>query len=371
MREPDYNKKIGFLHLVDSDIREVLNLVASKEKPLVIFIDDLDRCKPSRVAEVVEALNVFLSGDLPNCVFVIGMESGMVAAALEVANKDVIQKAREITLNDDPCPVGWRFMEKITQLPLYIPPPTQSGLNEYTKVLIGDSKDGQEIQQSARAQPIQNTQEEIKKRVETLMQELSLLIPDDAVARADKLLADSEDDYVKRTVIGEVRKSFYSKTLTDKNPKIKKFVEQVTSKLDQNPRQIKRYVNMYRFLYTLNDSIKTDNQVARIKDAMMPTEEALAKFVELSMRWPQAVSLLRKTERELVEGETRTYSYMSRLEEAAIDLKEKSFSDVDTIWKAVLEKLHLKQDAWLISQEFREFLASGESISKYEECGLW
>jgi len=152
VREPDYEGKMGYLHLVESDIREVLNLVteagvtetptgakapassgaedaalkgrSSTKSPLVVFVDDLDRCAPNKVAEVVEAINLFLCGDYPNCMFVLGMEPGMVAAALEVANKEVIEKAKQMGVVDSTAPVGWRFMEKIVQMPIMIPPPT-------------------------------------------------------------------------------------------------------------------------------------------------------------------------------------------------------------------------------------------------------
>jgi uncharacterized RDD family membrane protein YckC len=94
VREPNYEGKMGFLYLVESDIRDVLDLASVTNKtPLVIFVDDLDRCVPHKVAEVVEAINLFLCGDYPNCIFVLAMEPGMVAAALQVANKDVIEKA--------------------------------------------------------------------------------------------------------------------------------------------------------------------------------------------------------------------------------------------------------------------------------------
>ena len=49
----------------------------------VIFIDDLDRCFPAKVGQVVEAINLFLAGDLPKCMFVIGMDTELVAAALQ------------------------------------------------------------------------------------------------------------------------------------------------------------------------------------------------------------------------------------------------------------------------------------------------
>lgn len=42
---------------MESDIRDVLELVANEKSPLVIFVDDLDRCVPHKVAEVVEVAN--------------------------------------------------------------------------------------------------------------------------------------------------------------------------------------------------------------------------------------------------------------------------------------------------------------------------
>ena len=128
VREPDYEGKMGFLYLVESDVREVLDLVATETTPLVIFIDDLDRCVPHKVAEIVEAVSLFLAGDYPNCVFVLGMEPHVVAAALEVANSDLIKRMDELGLGDRSAPMGWRFMEKIVQLPLVLPPPTRIGL---------------------------------------------------------------------------------------------------------------------------------------------------------------------------------------------------------------------------------------------------
>lgn len=56
--DPAYGTKLGFLHLVQTDMRRVLDLVAREGQPLVIFVDDLDRCSPGTVAQVIEAINL-------------------------------------------------------------------------------------------------------------------------------------------------------------------------------------------------------------------------------------------------------------------------------------------------------------------------
>lgn len=119
--EPDYQSRTGFLHLVNTDMRRVLDIFATSSRPLVVFVDDLDRCSPGAVVQVIEAINLFLAGEFPNCIFVLAMEPDVVAADIEVAYQDQM-----VRLNDRPAAhgwdtLGWRFLEKIVQLPLSLP----------------------------------------------------------------------------------------------------------------------------------------------------------------------------------------------------------------------------------------------------------
>ena len=82
VREPNYKERIGFLAQFEDDFKRVVEVVTAKGKdPLVVFIDDLDRCAPPKAIDVVEAINLLL--DSKYCVFVIGMDSRMVAASVE------------------------------------------------------------------------------------------------------------------------------------------------------------------------------------------------------------------------------------------------------------------------------------------------
>ncbi|MGW4639761.1 P-loop NTPase fold protein [Sphaerisporangium sp. NPDC004334] len=117
--DPGYRARTGFLHLVQTDMRRVLGMVATEERPLLVFVDDLDRCSPGTVAQVIEAVNLFLAGEFPNCVFVLAMEPEVVAAHVEVAYRDL---ARSLPASaEERSGLGWRFLEKIVQLPLSVP----------------------------------------------------------------------------------------------------------------------------------------------------------------------------------------------------------------------------------------------------------
>jgi hypothetical protein len=123
LRDPAYQGRLGFLYLVHTDMRRVLDLVATERRPLVVFVDDLDRCSPSTVAQVIEAINLFLAGEFPNCLFVLAVEPAVVAAHVELAYKDLAHSFGRQGLAGGSSTLGWRFLEKIVQLPLSLPPP--------------------------------------------------------------------------------------------------------------------------------------------------------------------------------------------------------------------------------------------------------
>ncbi len=75
---------------------------------LTIFIDDLDRCQPDRVARVLETIKLFM--DRPGCVFVIGMDS-------EIVEKAVKARYAEIEGFDEHA-----YMDKIIQVQFNLPP---------------------------------------------------------------------------------------------------------------------------------------------------------------------------------------------------------------------------------------------------------
>ncbi len=67
------------------DFREVTD--ALKPQRLVIFIDDLDRCKPDQVLEILESVNFLVdSGD---CVVILGIDRDRVTGCVAIGFKDV------------------------------------------------------------------------------------------------------------------------------------------------------------------------------------------------------------------------------------------------------------------------------------------
>jgi photosystem II stability/assembly factor-like uncharacterized protein len=80
--------KTGFRHKFALEFGEVTYALGHR-KP-VIFIDDLDRCMPEKVVEVVECINFIVnSGD---CFFVLGLDPGWVEPCVAVKFKEVAEE---------------------------------------------------------------------------------------------------------------------------------------------------------------------------------------------------------------------------------------------------------------------------------------
>ena len=353
LRMPAYEGKQGFLHFVESDLREVLKLVATPVQPLVVFIDDLDRCAPPQVAQIVEAINLFLGGDYPNCVFVLGMEPEMVAASLEVSYKDLANKLKDTSATRNRAPLGWLFMEKIVQLPLTIPPPSPINIDRYLRSLLRGAGDEPEKEESL--------PEDLLEKVEARIDKADNLNEVESITF--KALGGKRSKQEK-AAYREASKRVYARKLASSDPIVQRFVYESTSLFRANPRQIKRYINLFRFYATLRYSYKLDGVYHDTK-VLMPSDSALAKFVALSINWPQAIGWL-----WVPSGNSQPS--LARLEEKAKQLAENKTEDVSTekAWADYLGEMGLQQE-WVLEREFREFLATGEALSKYQGCRLW
>jgi hypothetical protein len=342
-----------------------------------VFVDDLDRCVPNKVAEVVEAINLFLCGDYPNCIFVLGMEPGMVAAALEVANKEVIQKAKESGLVDGAAPVGWRFMEKIVQLPIMIPPPTTGETKLYVGTLAGMPPnkidvtffaDFAETKPTAGRTPMHiphpaqhGVEEEAK--VQSYMQKIgSVKDSEEAASKGAAALAaaPSLDKWAAR----EASNRKYEQSLTERDDLMAKIAHDVAQLMDANPRQMKRYVNVFRFYATLRYRLQLEEQVPREN---FPSDRALARFVALSIRWPHAMDCLRV---KVHDAKGVQILLLRHLEIESKNLSKDAAVAFDG-WKKIVGKDGLGLPYWAQERALYEFLADGDMICEKEGHGLW
>ena len=99
-------------HLLHGQIHEFLALLFNvgqgymRPCRLIIYIDDLDRCKPEKVVEVLESL-VLLTGDTPFIIF-LAIDPGVIVQAVETVTKGVFS---DVGVN------GHDYLNKLVSLP--------------------------------------------------------------------------------------------------------------------------------------------------------------------------------------------------------------------------------------------------------------
>lgn len=117
------SKKASFLDEFTGLMRMLLGHFCEKreewepEGVFVVFIDDLDRCKPDKVLQVLESVKLFLNE--PGCIFFLGMEMEQVKAAVTKGYQDTGGKFE-----------ANRYLEKIFQIHVKIPPSDSSNMGK-------------------------------------------------------------------------------------------------------------------------------------------------------------------------------------------------------------------------------------------------
>lgn len=127
LQDPLYRSRSGYLYLVQHDVRALLDDLDAAGGELVMFVDDLDRCTPATTAQVLEAINLFLSEEFPRARFVIGLDPEVVAAHIDRTYSDLLATPG-IALPGDRTP-GWTFLRKLIQLPVMLPAIPDDGID--------------------------------------------------------------------------------------------------------------------------------------------------------------------------------------------------------------------------------------------------
>jgi hypothetical protein len=269
---PDYDTNIGFIHKVTEDLRTTLGLIGADSRPLVIFIDDLDRCSPNKVSDVVEAINLFLAGEFEHCMFVLGIDDEIVAAALSKAHSEVYAQMPSYS---KAASIGWRFMDKFVQLPFIMPSPNSMEAEKYMDSLLTESADGKVgmVTMQKIAESVENSpNKSVDAIVNQVNQELRL-----SDAQRSGLQKDAETVKKMNADIAE---------FSDENRNIAETIKQGLKHFSRNPREMKRFVNSFRFYYFLRS--------ARIsRGEQVPSLDQLSRWIHLSLKWPGLVRWVR------------------------------------------------------------------------------
>jgi len=266
LRAPDYTKLAGDDAEIEDDFRRILEALEERGCSLALFIDDLDRCSPKECADVVEVLNTFFGSEGRECLFILGMHREMVASALDVAYKDLVEKIEANDLLFEQRPFGRRFLEKIVQFVVALPEPDDNATEDFLNALTAGRRRGhlEEIKALEKAQArektdsagtAQTTVDLLQKYVRPLMPGLSGAIfdatTDSILERLEAQGVNIEQAKAEARKMAELKDRIEARKNANENEYVVAFKE-VREVIRANPRQYKRFFNKLRFYRLLN-----------------------------------------------------------------------------------------------------------------------
>lgn len=405
IREPDYDKSAGVIHQIHHDLRRVLDVLPQRwrdgrkvAEPIVIFIDDLDRCSPTKVASVVEGVNAFLASNLCECLFVIGMDPQMVAAALEHAHKDIKAQLPSYEQN---VPMGWRYMDKFVQLPFTIPPAKKEHYRGFVDLLMSLGQEPADDagvavpEASAAASPTGGAQAGAGAAA------VPAQVADAPVAQAapgpESTTPLSKIELAKQARKAEGRKeakdSVPGAPVGAETPSAKAAPAQPDSRMREkesrdtgillgtildhfqcSPREIKRYVNFIRLILILR-------RARQEKPEPVPTIAQYASWVVICLRWPDMARwLMWGSESLREEARTPSCNALAGLLAQRLHVMEEAARQNPDAWaEQAARSLGLPATGvpWLLDPDVREFFikesaaAGGMPVSQGASIGFY
>lgn len=279
----DYRRHLGLVALIRRDferLRELFDEQRKEEKNgketyhqnrinrIILYIDDLDRCKPERVVEVLQAIHLLLA--FPIFVVVVGVDARWVTRSLQesyewLRREDNETRKREDPEADEPDDVDGAtphdYLEKIFQIPFWLRPMEE----EQCKTFI------QGLTEPVRYQP-PDQETNGDKRVDVVLESVPELgnpsgngNPPASEADVEKPLAESADveadeavDNTASSTTGAESKSHEEKheddeidltphSLTLSDHEIE-YMTSLAKLIGRSPRAVKRFLNCYRLI---------------------------------------------------------------------------------------------------------------------------
>ncbi|EIJ0947496.1 ATPase [Vibrio vulnificus] len=203
------------------------SLLEGFNKPLIVYVDNLDRCSPINAISTLEAIRLFLF--LPNTAFVIAADEDMIRLAVPHFHKGASQRHQT------------DYLDKLIQIPVHVPKPGVAEVRAYLMMLIASDR-------KVKMMEFEKIRSKLEESLRLSWQQEQITI--------DDLLADCEIDDKS-----ELRGEF-------------KVAEQLapilaeSSNINGNPRIVKRLLNQVRM------RLKTAK-----RRGMQLDEKTITKFV--------------------------------------------------------------------------------------------
>lgn len=106
--------------------KSYISLLKAFDKPVIVYVDNLDRCLPENTISTLEAIRLFLF--MPNTAFVVAADPDMIRLAIPH-----FHKGASVRHQTD-------YLDKLIQIPVHVPKPGVAEIRAYLIMLIAQDK---------------------------------------------------------------------------------------------------------------------------------------------------------------------------------------------------------------------------------------
>jgi hypothetical protein len=235
-------------------------LVRAIRQPVLVCIDDLDRCQPTYVVNLLEGIQTLFND--PRVVYILSADRRWIHACFEKQYEPFAA-----TVTEPGRRLGSLFLEKAVQLSVTVPrlsPETQR--NYWRSLIAGDRPNG--------ASTLKAIEMEVRAEFGATTTEPEIL------ERLDRASADPLRQEIRRQVAVEHLATTHVEESTSY------FLEQFAPLLEPNPRSMKRLLNAY----TVHRDLAILAGINVLGD--IEKRKQLALWTILSLRWPAVEEFL-------------------------------------------------------------------------------
>lgn len=230
----------------------------TKEHPIIVFIDDLDRCKEDYVVEFIESIQTLFKEK--NIIFVISADKRWLYSSYEKTYSTF-----NATISEPGKPLRYLFLDKVFQLTVSIPPIDPDLQKIYWSQLLTKSLD--QLHQSLEDAVNKAREKFVGKKTEKDIQDT---------------LKNTSYNVIDNIALHSAAVLQYSNAIVTKD--IQHKLRHFAPLIDANPRFMKKVANTYELLRT-TEIMRSSNKV---------DFEQLALWVILSLKWPMLAEYLEK-----------------------------------------------------------------------------
>jgi len=248
----DYSQHLGLISLIRDDFMELQKFLLSEVNNkkynidrIVLYIDDLDRCSDNLVIDVLEAIHLLLAFKL--FVVIVGVDSRWIQGSLKNKYQNFLNQKSNITPK--------QYLEKIFQIPFKVKDLSNDDKQKFVKEILKNNiidLDEKELESKTLHHNMRH-KDMTDKEAEDL----------------GELLNKLEEEIPKKMNIHKELKLM---------PKEIKYIEKLSNFFGDTPREIKRYVNIYRIIRSHDDIVEIiDNNFEDFKIVLLLLTQVILK----------------------------------------------------------------------------------------------